>query len=92
MPAILSTTAFVHRRAATALLSNLATRQNDDPNQNKPDPAKPITGPGPAVVLTPGNFITVISVLLFGIGLGGFIWWYCRPAAVTARNKRKGVA
>ncbi|KAF2280441.1 uncharacterized protein EI97DRAFT_430164 [Westerdykella ornata] len=46
----------------------------------------------PIVNLTVGNYITIVAVILFGVGLGLFIWWYCGKKRVDARNKAKGVA
>lgn len=49
-------------------------------------------GPPPIVNVTIGNIITILGVLLFGIGLGLVIWWYYGEARVKARDKRNGVA
>jgi hypothetical protein len=46
----------------------------------------------PIVTLTVANYITVLGVVLFGIGLGLVIWWYYGKKRVDARNKAKGVA
>jgi hypothetical protein len=46
----------------------------------------------PIFYVTVGHIITILGVVLFGAGLGFVIWWYWRPAAVAARNKRRGVA
>jgi hypothetical protein len=48
----------------------------------------------PIVNVTVGNIITILGVLLFGVGTGLFIWWYFgrekRAAAKAAKNKAAG--
>jgi hypothetical protein len=55
------------------------------------DPSRNEDG-SPIVNLTAGNIITVVAVILFGVGLGLGIWWYFGKKRVDARNKAKGVA
>lgn len=67
----------------------LAPRQE----QSSKDPRPQFTEDGaPIVYITGGHIVTILGVVLFGGGLGFVIWWYWRPAAVAARNKREGLA